>query len=180
MDGYEANKIFAAILLALVVMMGGYVVSTEMIQPKFPKKDVYTIEGGEVAREIPSQKKELESIIPLLPKASVDRGKSLSKRCVSCHTFHKNGRTGIGPNLYGVLNAPMAHIKNYSYSSALKNKAQDDKVWSAENLNKFLYRPNQYIPRTKMSFAGLKKAQDRADVVAYLNSKSDAPVDLTK
>src|SRR6185437_107299 len=78
-----------------------------------------------------------------------------------------------GPNLWGVVGGPHAHKGDYSYSEAMKNAKGD---WDYESLNKFIEKPTAAVPGTKMGFAGLKKAQDRADVIAWLRQQADSPI----
>ena len=95
-------------------------------------------------------------------------GAQVFKRCAICHSNTKDGPNKIGPNLWNVLNRPIASHGGFSYSDALKGKSGDK--WTYENLNHFLTNPKDFAPGTKMTFAGLPKTEDRANVIAYLNS----------
>jgi cytochrome c len=117
-----------------------------------------------------------EPIGPLLASASVDAGKDVAKKCVACHTFDKGKPNGIGPNLYGVVGDEIAHDRNgYPFSDALKQKGGS---WTVDALNEWLFKPAAFAKGTKMTFIGLPKAEDRANVIAYLNSLSDTPKPL--
>jgi cytochrome c len=95
--------------------------------------------------------------------------------CIACHSFNQGGKAGVGPNLYGVVDAPHAHMAGYEYSAALK---KHDGPWTYDELDKWLTNPAAYAPGTKMSFAGIRDGRERADVIAYLRSLSDHPAPL--
>jgi cytochrome c len=108
--------------------------------------------------------------------AKVDAGKATAKVCQTCHTFEKGGPNRIGPNLYGIVGDEIAHDRGgFAFSDALKKKGG---TWTVDNLNAWLTSPQAFAKGTKMTFAGLSKAQDRANVIAYLNSLSDNPKPL--
>lgn len=111
-----------------------------------------------------------------LNAADLEAGKKVFKKCKSCHTLEKGASHKVGPNLWGVLGRDVATHDGFKYSKAMKNYAG---VWSAERLVKFLTKPKSEIKGTKMSFGGLKKEADRANIIAYLNSMSDQPLELT-
>jgi cytochrome c len=97
--------------------------------------------------------------------------------CIACHSFNEGGKAGIGPNLYGVVGGPHAHMPGYEYSSALKAKQGP---WTFAELNAWLTKPAAYAPGTKMTYAGIANAKERADVIDYLRSLSHDPVPLPK
>jgi cytochrome c len=105
----------------------------------------------------------------LLAKADPKRGEALTKVCAVCHNFTKGGANKIGPDLWDVVGAPIGEDRGgYAFSAALeKHKGQK---WDAENLNEWLDNPQHFAQGTKMTFAGFPKAQDRADVIAYLGT----------
>ena len=103
-----------------------------------------------------------------MQKADAKHGEQVAKVCLQCHTFDKGGPNKIGPNLFGVLDENIASVPGYTFSSALS--ADKDKKWDPDELNVWLYKPQDFAKGTKMTFAGLPKLQDRADVVAYLQS----------
>jgi cytochrome c len=117
-----------------------------------------------------------EPLGSLLASASVDAGKDVAKKCAACHTFDKGGPNRVGPNLYGVLDGPVGEDRGgFAFSDALKKKGGN---WTVDALNEWLWKPGAYVKGTKMTFIGLPKAKDRADVIAYLNSLSDSPKPL--
>lgn len=115
------------------------------------------------------------SLAALLANGSVDAGQRTANRCKSCHTFDEGGRNGIGPNLWGTLGSPRAANADYKYSGALTNLGGD---WGYAELDAFLEKPKSAVPGTKMSFAGIRDAQDRANVILYLRSVSDVELPL--
>ena len=102
----------------------------------------------------------------VLATASAEDGEGVWRNCRSCHALEE-GKNGTGPSLYGVVNNPVGAAADYSYSGALVAVAD---VWTAENLNGFLEDPKNYAPGTKMSFKGISKVEDRANLIAYLET----------
>ena len=118
------------------------------------------------------------SSVPLIAKADIDAGKSKANECSACHSFNKGEPDKIGPNLYNVVNSSFGYDKNFSYSDALKTMGS--KRWTYDALDNFLFSPADFAPGTKMPYAGIKDAQDRANVIAYLRTLSDKPAPLPK
>jgi cytochrome c len=177
---FEMNKIAGAILGAMILAMVSGIIAHMLVHPVPLAKPVYVVAGAEPAEQKGGEeKKGPEPIAPLLANASIDAGKEQSKKCAACHTFEKGGPNRIGPNLYNVLGEPIAEDRNgYQFSPALT--AHKGQKWDVEELNQWLNNPQSFAKGTKMTFAGLPKAQDRANVVAYLNSLSDSPKPLGK
>ncbi len=109
--------------------------------------------------------------------AKLGQADTLKLGCIACHTFTEGGKAGLGPNLYGVVGGPHAHMQGYDYSNALKAKQGP---WSFAELDAWLTKPAAYAPGTKMTFAGIPDAKQRADVILYLRSLSADPVPLPK
>ena len=107
----------------------------------------------------------------------MDNGIKVAKKCTACHTFEEGGANKVGPALYDVVNRDMGVVDGFGYSSALKAFAEGKK-WDYESLNGFFWKPKKYMKGTAMGFAGLKKVQDRADLVAYLRTLSASPAPL--
>ncbi|WP_309091433.1 cytochrome c family protein [Phenylobacterium sp.] len=97
--------------------------------------------------------------------ADLANGEAKFGLCRSCHTITPGGANMTGPNLHGVFGRKAAQVANYKYSDALKNSGI---VWDASHLDEWLAKPMTYLPGTKMSFAGLKDAKDRTDLIAFL------------
>ncbi len=118
----------------------------------------------------------LPPVEPLLANADPKAGEAFAKTiCVICHSVNEGGPAIIGPNLYNVVGGPHAHMAGYAYSAAMKSKAGP---WTYEELNRWLYKPAEYAPGTKMAFPGIPDAQLRANVIAWLRSLSPDPVPL--
>ena len=115
--------------------------------------------------------------VALLSKASADNGKTVFGKCKSCHVAEKGKASTVGPNLWGVINRPKGSFEGFTYSDGMKAKGGN---WSFEEIGNFLNNPKGYIAGTKMIFAGLPTAADRADVIAYLATLADTPVGLPK
>lgn len=176
-DALFWNKVAAAVLTAGLIGMTAGFIADIVYHREAPAQLGFAIEVPDEAPaaavdEAPAGP---EPIAPLLASASVDNGVTVARRCQACHTFDEGGAQRTGPNLYDIVNARFAHIDAYNYSDAL---AGMDGEWTYEALNEFIYNPRGYVPGTKMNFAGIRSAQDRADLIVYLRSLSDSPAPL--
>jgi cytochrome c len=179
MDSFEVTKVAGAVLAtALVVLLARFI--TEHVYPE-PELEVraYAIAPSEPAdaqeAEVPAEP-DPAGVATLIAAAEPAAGEKLFKKCVTCHNPDKDGKRKIGPNLWDVVERPVAAADGFAYSKALKEKSGE--TWSYENLDGFLAKPKDWAPGTKMSFAGLKKPEQRAAVIAYLRSLSDSPAAL--
>jgi len=144
--------------------------STMAFKSERPEKMGYLIDapegpvdGGPKAPEVP--------FATMMASAEVTKGEAVFAKCKSCHTINQGGANGIGPNLYGVVGESIAAGRGgYAFSDALKTKGAGQK-WTFELLNEWLTNPKKFAEGTKMSFAGLPKMEDRANVIAYLNAQ---------
>ena len=121
--------------------------------------------------DIKSSKKsstETVDIATMIKNADIDAGAKVFKKCATCHTLTQGGANKVGPNLYGVIGKKRASISGFAYSNAMKAKGG---VWTIEDMNIWLAKPKDFVPGTKMGFAGLKKDKDRANVIAYLKQQ---------
>ena len=171
MSAFEWNKIIASVLTAMIVAMVAGILAGELVRPRPLEKPVFLPAGSEqvaaATAEQPAAAK-LEPIEPLLANADPKRGEQLTKVCAVCHTFNKGGANKVGPNLWDVTEEGIAEVPNYQFSAALQ--ADKGTKWDPERLNQWLYSPQSFAKGTKMTFAGFPKAQDRADVIAYLGT----------
>ena len=182
MDELKFNKIFAGVFLAALLMMAGVKLG-EVLVPSHhghghdeAKGHAYPIEVTEVASTAAAAAPAgPEPILALLAEADVAAGMKLAKKCTACHVFDEGGANKVGPALYNIVNADKGAVAGFGYSTAL---AEFGGGWDYDALNQFLYKPKAYISGTKMNFAGLKKPQDRANMIAYLRSLSGAPAAL--
>lgn len=165
MDSFEFNKIFASILVSLLVIKMIDITGDNLIILHQLEKNVVVIKGME--EKVKIQKEERVPIISLLATADTYNGEKIFKKCAQCHTVAEGGAHKIGPNLWNVVGAQIGHRADYSYSSAMKAKSG---VWNVEALNIFLHSPRGFVSGTKMSFAGLVSDKDRADLILYLST----------
>jgi cytochrome c len=166
------NTIAGWTLFAGVVALGSSIVAGEMFHSGRPEKMGYPIEGVEVEGAAAAAEEPIEFY---LAQADVAKGSQVFNKCVACHTADKGGANGTGPNLWGLMGEGIGKGQGFAFSSALSGKGGN---WSWATLNDWLKNPKAFAPGTKMTFAGISNSQDRANVIAFLNSKSDAPLPL--
>ena len=176
MDSFEINKILGALLFTCLCLLSLNIAADAMFSPVKPAKPGFEVAvtehpaGGEQAKAEPE-----EPIEKLLASATVEKGANAAKKCAACHTFGKGEPNRVGPNLYGVVGRPKGTEGGFDYSGAMKGKGGN---WTVEDLNAFLTNPKAFVPGTKMTFAGVTRGSERADVIAFLNSKADSPKPL--
>lgn len=182
MDSWEFNKIAAAVLAAMLVIFGGreIVHIAEGGHAKGEDKAGYTL-PVEVASASssgtdsePAAGFTFAQVAALLPEAKVEAGESVFKKCATCHTPNQGGKNGQGPNLWNIVGRDLAKADGFNYSTAMADKGGK---WDYESLALFLHKPKDWLKGTKMAFGGLRKPQEIANILAYLRSLSDNPVD---
>ena len=174
MNGFEINKIIAAVLATVVVVFGINKITDILFIPDKPQQSAYKVEKIEPALASASSAGQTAvGINELLAMGSVEHGEKVFKKCSACHMVKAGGKNMIGPNLWSILGKKTGVAPDYKYSKAL---AAYGKEWTFEEMNGFLIKPSAHIKGTKMAFAGLKKEKDRASVILFMNSKSDSPL----
>ncbi len=175
MNFFELNKAFGALLLALLFIMVTGMVTSFIFSEDQPETPGFVIEvadatGGGAAA--PKEEEEVVDFATLLASADVDKGQKVAKKCVACHTFEEGGKNKVGPNLFGVVGRNPASVDGFKYSGAMSDFAGDN-TWDVDTLSSFLTKPKDLVKGTSMSFAGLKKDKDRANLIGYLQSLSN-------
>jgi cytochrome c len=177
MDSFELNKIMGAVLGTLMFVMGIGFLAEAIYHPIEDRGPGYALPEPELAAAAaPEEAAPAVPIGVLLANASVDRGASAVRKCQSCHSFGEGEANKQGPNLYHIVGASKAHMDGFAYSDILLQQKAEGQVWSYENLNAFLENPKAYAPGTKMNFAGVRSPEERADILAYLQTLSSDPV----
>ena len=165
------NTIAGWVLFAGIIVLGASIVSGEAFHAERPEKMGYPIEGvvlegaGAAAADKPID----------FSVADAVKGEQVFKKCAACHNADKGGANALGPNLWAVMGKSHGHVAGFAYSDALKGKPGN---WDFASLSEWLANPKKYAPGTKMTFAGLSNPVDRANVIAFLNAHSDAPLPL--
>jgi len=180
---FETNKIIGSILLAgLIALSGGYAAKAIYKPELHPEKRGFQIEVAENTASnsaAPAAQDKAPDVLKLIATADAAKGAEVAKKCLACHSVEKGGANKVGPNLWGVVNATAGgHSAGYAYSTAMVDKGKGGAKWTYEELQNFLYAPSKYVKGTKMTFAGLKKPEELAGVIAYLRTQSDSPAPL--
>ncbi|MCR6500959.1 cytochrome c family protein [Shinella sp. CPCC 101442] len=180
MNSY-VNMGVGALLGTVFVLMSVSIASEGIFHSGHPEKEGFAIVaeetggeeagGGEAAKATP--------IATLLASADAGAGETVFKKCASCHTPEKGGPNKVGPNLWDIVNRPIAAHEGFSYSAGMTTFSEGHKiVWDFDHLSFFLEAPKKHVPGTAMGFAGIKKEDERANLIAYLRTLSDNPAAL--
>ena len=178
MDSFELNKVLGAVLATCLALLSLNIAAGAIFASHNPAKPGYEIAVKEGDSGKPGEAAPAEEPLPVrFASADAGRGENAAKKCAACHTFGKGEPNRVGPNLYGVVGRERSSHAGFNYSAAMKGKPGK---WTIEDLNAFLHNPKGFLPGTSMGFAGVPRGSERADVIAYLNSKSDSPAPLPK
>ncbi len=179
LDSFELNKILGAVLGTCLFLVAMNIAAGAIFTPGKLGKPGFEIEvpttppgqspGGPAQPEVPLEQ--------LLANADVARGAESAKKCAACHSFEKDGKVLTGPPLWGVVGREKAKVPGFNYSAAFKQMTGN---WTIPDLFEFVANPKKMVPGTNMTFAGINRATERADLLAYLNSRADNPEPLTK
>nr|WP_319515611.1 cytochrome c family protein [uncultured Cohaesibacter sp.] len=170
MNFFEFNKMAGAVLMALIFIMVTGMATGYIFSDDAPDQPGYAIEvadgsGGGAAKE-PEPEVDFAT---LLASADAGKGERVAKKCAACHTFDAEMANKTGPHLFGVVNRAVASVDDFKYSDAM-TAFGEGKVWDPEHLNTYLTKPKDMVPGTAMAFAGLKKPEDRANLISYLQT----------
>jgi len=160
------NTIAGWTLAAGIVALGASIVTGEVFSSERPETMGYPIEGVELEGEGGGAAE--QPIAAFLAAADVGRGEQQFKKCAACHTINQGGAHGIGPNLWATMGAPIAGHAGFAFSDALKSKGG---TWTWDAMSDWIKSPRSFAPGTKMTFAGISKPEDRADLLVYLNAQ---------
>ena len=171
----RTNTIAGWVLAGGIVALGLTIVSGEYFRAERPEKMGYTVEGVEEESTGTAAAPE-KPVEFYLAAADPAKGADVFKKCAACHNADKGGANGLGPNLWNVVGEGIGQgAGGFAFSDALKGKGGN---WDFKLLNEWLTSPKAFAPGTKMTFAGLSKPEDRANVIAFLNQHGDAPKPL--
>jgi cytochrome c len=165
----RVNTIAGWVLFAGIIALGSSIVAGEFFHAERPEVMGYPIEG--VEEEGPAADAE-QPIAFYLATADAAQGEQVYARCIACHTIDRGGADLLGPNLWGIMGAPIAQ-GGFNFSSALAGVGGN---WTWEQMSEWLRSPRNFAPGTKMTFAGLGRPEDRAAVMLFMNQRSDNPI----
>lgn len=160
-DTMTLVKVGFGFLGAWLVLLLGKWAAEEVYHAEVHGEPSYVIEVASAEAE----PDEVIDVAMLLAEADIGKGEKVFKKCTACHKV--NGDDAVGPHLNGVVGRDIAAVGGFGYSGALTSVEGD---WTPEALYEFLLSPKGYAPGTSMSFSGLKKPADKANVIAYLSS----------
>jgi cytochrome c len=179
MDSFELNKVLGAVLGTCLALLSLNIAAGAIFTSHEPEKPGYEVAVKEEPKPgAPAEKAPPEVPLPVrFASADVSRGETSAKKCQACHTLGKGEPNRVGPNLWGIVGRPKATEAGFNYSAAMKSQKGN---WTPEDLDVYLTNPRGMVPGTNMTFAGIPRGTERADLITFLNTHSDKPVDLPK
>jgi len=176
------NKIIVSIIFTVILVLGINKIADVIFYVEKPEKSAYQVESVTTVASTSSSSSVESStgsnsgdIMALFASVNAADGAKVFKKCAACHSIAEGGANKIGPALWGVLGRKVGSVSDYKYSKAM---AAYGKNWSFKEMNGFLIKPKDWIKGTKMSFAGLKSANDRAAVILFMNENTSSPLPL--
>lgn len=164
----EFNKIAGAVLGAATVAVALNVGAGILLKPPKMKVPGYELPGDVVAAGPAAAAVADAPIEERMKTADAARGQRAVGACAACHTFDKGGPNRVGPNLFNTVDGVKGHIDGFGYSAALRERKAKGEKWGVAELDAFLKNPRAYLTGTSMSFAGISRAEQRADIIAYM------------
>ena len=161
----QAKNFAPAFGVAVAITAFAVVAAHLLYQPKQIFARGFQIEISADGKPVAKKEEKPVDLASMMASADVMRGAKIFKKCASCHSAERGGGNKVGPNLFGIVGRAKGVVAGFAYSSALKAKGG---AWDKESVNTFITKPKDFIPGTKMAFPGLKKPQDRADVILFL------------
>ena len=153
--------------ISLGIVVAVVVITNLLYSEKKDIKRGFQIEFSADGKLVVKKEEKPVDLATMMKTADFDRGAKIFKKCASCHTIGKGEAPKVGPNLYAIIGRKRAST-SFAYSDAMKTKGG---AWDMESINQFITKPKDFVPGTKMAFAGLKKPQERADVIMFLRNQ---------
>lgn len=179
MNSFEFNKILGAVLGTVILIMGVGFIADALYAPIEGEGPGYTLpEADDGSAAVAVVEVAAVPLAELLAASSASNGSRLIRSCAACHSVDQGGPNKSGPPLYDIVGASIGGNATFAYSDVLSQMNQDGSVWTYEALNSFIGSPKGFAEGTKMTYPGMRKEQDRADLLAYLQSLSETPVDF--
>ena len=174
------NKIVVSIVFAIILVIGINKITDAIFYLEKPEKSAYQVASvtsvaSNTSADTSSVNTESGNIMKLFASVSSADGAKIFKKCAACHSISEGGANKIGPALWSVLGRQAGSLSDYKYSKAMGSYG---KSWSFEEMDGFLKKPKEWIKGTKMSFAGLKSAKERAAIILYMNKNTNSPLPL--
>lgn len=161
----NSNTIAGWVLGSGIVALGASILAGGIFHAEIPETFGYAVEEEAGPGEAEGAGPPFEA---LLASADIAAGENVFKKCVACHTIVPGGANGIGPNLHGIMGAKHSAVAGFAYSDALKSIPG---AWDWTAMSEWIKSPKKYAPGTKMTFAGIGKAEDRAALLVYMNAQ---------
>ncbi len=178
MSGLGFNKVAGAVLATGLAIVGLNELSSIVYASHPAEKPGYAIAVAEAVEEGAAAAEVAPDWGTVLASADIAAGQAVEKKCVSCHTFEAGGANGTGPNQYGIVGRKPGSHAGFAYSTAMLEYGAKNPVWTYDLLDQFIKAPQKDMPGTKMTFVGIKKQEDRINLIAYLRTLSASPMPI--